>query len=79
MPEAASPVFLLKGGEAKMIDVTKVNGKKFTLNSRLIETIEETPDTVITLTTGKKIIVKESRQEVKNLGKLYENDLFTNT
>ena len=79
MPEAESPVFLLKGGEAKMIDVTKVNGKKFTLNSRLIETIEETPDTVITLTTGKKIIVKESRQEVKNLVKLYENDLFTNT
>ncbi len=79
MPEAASPVFLLKGGEVKMIDVTKVNGKKFTLNSRLIETIEETPDTVITLTTGKKIIVKESRQEVKNLVKLYENDLFTNT
>lgn len=79
MPEAASPVFLLKGGEAKMIDVTKVNGKKFTLNSRLIETIEETPDTVITLTTGKQIIVKESRQEVKNLVKLYENDLFTNT
>ena len=79
MPEAASPVFLLKGGEAKMIVVTKVNGKKFTLNSRLIETIEETPDTVITLTTGKKIIVKESRQEVKNLVKLYENDLFTNT
>ena len=79
MPEAAFPVFLLKGGEAKMIDVTKVNGKKFTLNSRLIETIEETPDTVITLTTGKKIIVKESRQEVKNLVKLYENDLFTNT
>lgn len=79
MPEAASPVFLLKGGEAKMIDVTKVNGKKFTLNSRLIETIEETPDTVITLTTGKKIIVKKNRQEVKNLVKLYENDLFTNT
>lgn len=79
MPGAASPVFLLKGGEAKMIDVTKVNGKKFTLNSRLIETIEETPDTVITLTTGKKIIVRESRQEVKNLVKLYENDLFTNT
>lgn len=79
MPEAAFPVFLLKGGEVKMIDVTKVNGKKFTLNSRLIETIEETPDTVITLTTGKKIIVKESRQEVKNLVKLYDNDLFTNT
>ena len=45
----------------------------------LIELVEETPDTVLTLTTGKKIIVKESRQEVKNLVKLYENDLFTNT
>lgn len=76
MPGAASPVFLLKGGEAKMIDVTKVNGKKFTLNSRLIETIEETPDTVITLTTGKKIIVKESRQEIKNLVILYRKDIF---
>lgn len=62
-----------------MIDVTRMNGKQFTLNSDLIETIEETPDTVLTLTTGKKIIVKESRQEVKNLVKLYENDLFTNT
>lgn len=79
MPGAASPVFLLKGGEAKMIDVTKVNGKKFTLNSRLIETIEETPDTVITLTTGKKIIVKESRQEVKNLVKLYEKEITCNS
>ena len=59
-----------------MIDVTKVNGKKFTLNSRLIETIEETPDTVITLTTGRKIIVKESRQEVKNLVKSYRKDIF---
>ena len=52
-----------------MIDVTRMNGKQFTLNSDLIETIEETPDTVLTLTTGKKIIVKESRQEVKNLVK----------
>lgn len=41
-----------------MIDVTRMNGKQFTLNSDLIETIEETPDTVLTLTTGKKIIVK---------------------
>ena len=59
-----------------MIDVTRMNGKQFTLNSDLIETIEETPDTVLTLTTGKKIIVKESRQEVKNLVKLYRKDIF---
>ena len=60
-----------------MIDVTRMNGKQFTLNSDLIETIEETPDTVLTLTTGKKIIVKESRHEVKNLVKLYRKEIFS--
>ena len=61
-----------------MIDITKMNGTVLTLNENLIETIEETPDTVITLTTGKKIIVKESRQEVKNLVKLYEKEISCN-
>lgn len=60
-----------------MIDVTRMNGKQFTLNSDLIETIEETPDTVLTLTTGKKIIVKESREKVKNLVKLYRKEIFS--
>lgn len=60
-----------------MIDVTRMNGKQFTVNSDLIETIEETPDTVLTLTTGKKFIVKESRQEVKNLVKLYRKEIFS--
>lgn len=60
-----------------MIDVTRMNGKQFTLNSDLIETVEETPDTVLTLTTGKKIIVKESRQKVKNLVKLYRKEIFS--
>lgn len=60
-----------------MIDVTRMNGKQFTLNSDLIETIEETPDTVLTLTTGKKIIVKESRQKVKSLVKLYRKEIFS--
>lgn len=59
-----------------MIDVTKMNGGSITVNADLIETVEETPDTIITLTTGKKIIVKESRQEVKNLVKSYRKDIF---
>ncbi len=50
-----------------MIEITKMNGQKILINPDLIEMVEETPDTVITLTTGKKIIVKESRQEVTNL------------
>ena len=45
-----------------MIEITKLNGTKTLVNTSLIETVEETPDTVITLTSGKKIIVKESRQ-----------------
>ena len=59
-----------------MIDVTRMNGTTLTINNDLIETVEEMPDTVITLTTGKKIIVKESRQEVKNLVILYRKGIF---
>ena len=59
-----------------MIDVTKISGEKVLINSDLIEMVEETPDTIISLTTGRKIIVKESRQEVKNLVKSYRKDIF---
>ena len=59
-----------------MIDVTRMNGSLLTVNNHLIEMVEETPDTVITLTTRKKIIVKESRQEIKNLVILYRKDIF---
>ncbi|MGN1147439.1 MAG: flagellar FlbD family protein [Lachnospiraceae bacterium] len=59
-----------------MIEITKMNGQKVLVNPDLIELVEETPDTVMTLTTGRKIIVKESRQEVKNLVKLYRKDIF---
>jgi len=59
-----------------MIEVTKLNGVKILVNPHLFETVEETPDTVITLTTGKKIIVKESRQEIKNLVELYRKFFF---
>ncbi len=49
-----------------MIKVTrfKSHDHEFVLNAELIETIEETPDTVITLTNGKKLIVEESMDEV---------------
>ncbi len=61
-----------------MIDVTRMNGTTLTINNDLIETVEEMPDTVITLTTGKKIIVKESRQEIKNLVKLFKKEINCN-
>ena len=59
-----------------MIDVTRIDGRELTVNAELIETVDEVPDTVITLTTGKKIIVKESRQKVKSLVKSYKWDIF---
>ena len=47
-----------------MISVTRLNDKEYIINSELIECIEANPDTTITMTTGKKIIAKESIDEV---------------
>ncbi len=47
-----------------MIEVTRLNGTRFWLNANLIEQMECAPDTVITLTTGNNIIVKEKVNEV---------------
>ena len=49
-----------------MIKVTRLNEKEFVINTDIIEFIESTPDTVITTTTGKKVIVKEDVDEVIN-------------
>jgi flagellar protein FlbD len=62
--------------EILMIEVTKINGTKVLINPDLMEIVEETPDTVVSFTTGRKIIVKESRQDVKNLVKSYRKDIF---
>lgn len=47
-----------------MILLTGLNGKDFYLNCDLIEKIEVTPDTVITTTTNKKFVVKESPEVI---------------
>lgn len=59
-----------------MIEVTRMNETKIIVNAELIETVEETPDTVLTLTTGKKLIVKESGQEIKKKVIQYKKDIF---
>lgn len=50
-----------------MIEVTRLNGTKITINAEHIETVDETPDTVITLVSGKKFIVTEKTEDVTNL------------
>ena len=47
-----------------MIYLTRLDNSEVVLNSLLIERIEHTPDTVITLTTGNKVVVRESPQDV---------------
>ncbi|MGC8971034.1 MAG: flagellar FlbD family protein [bacterium] len=47
-----------------MIQVTRLNNTKIIINADLIEIIEATPDTTITLTTGKRFVVKEPIEEI---------------
>ena len=47
-----------------MVQVTRFNKEEILINAELIEMIEATPDTVITMTTGKKFIVKETKEEM---------------
>ena len=47
-----------------MIQLTKLHGEKIVVNADLIEFVEAIPETMITLTTGKKIMVRESVDEI---------------
>ncbi|GBU23134.1 hypothetical protein R80B4_03050 [Fibrobacteres bacterium R8-0-B4] len=47
-----------------MIALQKLNGEEFVLNSDHIETVESTPDTVVTLNSGKKYIVGNSIEDI---------------
>ena len=63
-----------------MIKLSKFNSKtnkkgEFILNAEIIETIEETPDTVVTLTNGKKLIVDEPMDEIVRRGMKYRRAL----
>lgn len=62
-------VYAYYEGDGSMIKLSKFNSKtnkkgEFILNAEIIETIEETPDTVVTLTNGKKLIVDEPMDEI---------------
>ena len=63
-----------------MIKLTKFNsdGKKgeFILNAEIIETMEETPDTFITLTNGKKLVVQERMEDIVRKVMVYKRALY---
>lgn len=47
-----------------VILVTRLNGSQFYINAEMIQVVESTPDTVISLTSEIKVVVKENSEEV---------------
>lgn len=58
-----------------MITITKLNDKQIVINCELIELIEANPDTTITMNTGRKIIVRESVDEVISRSVAYKKEI----
>ena len=61
-----------------MINLSKLNGNPMVLNSDLIKTVEASPDTMLTLITGEKLIVRESLEEVTEQVLAYRSRLLAN-
>jgi flagellar protein FlbD len=50
---------------ALVIELTRLNGHLVMVNSDLIEHIEETPDTVVTLTSGNRLVVRDPMRDIQ--------------
>ncbi len=62
-----------------MIPLTRTDGTAVLVNPDRIETIEETPDTVLTLADGKKLLVRETATEVAMRFHYYQRSLHIDT
>jgi len=49
-----------------MIEVLRLDGTKYWLNPHMIESMEKSPDVIITMLSGKKIILKNTPEEIIN-------------
>ncbi|MFL6060788.1 MAG: flagellar FlbD family protein [Marmoricola sp.] len=58
-----------------MITLTRLSGSVFVLNSDLIERIDATPDSVVTLVDGKKYVVSESLEEIIDRVRTYRGQI----
>lgn len=59
-----------------MISVHRLNNEEFLINCDLIEFVEETPDTVISMTSGRKLVVSETCDEIKRLIIEYKRQIY---
>ncbi|MGI5880146.1 MAG: flagellar FlbD family protein [Syntrophomonadaceae bacterium] len=61
-----------------MILLTRLNGQKLMISVDVIESMEETPDTIITLTNGKKLVVRESIRQIRDKVVEFNRSAFSN-
>ncbi len=59
-----------------MIEITLMDGHKVIVNADLIEMIETKPDTILRLTTGKKLMVKDKPADIINKVIHYKRSIF---
>lgn len=59
-----------------MIKLTRLDGEVFVLNAELIRYIESRPDTFVTLTTGERLVVRESLDEVMRRAIEYQQSKY---
>ena len=69
--------FITTGERNTMVHLTRLNGSKIVINADLIEFIEELPDTIVTLSTGQKIMVNESAEDIIEKVKEYKRAIFS--
>ena len=62
-----------------MIEVERLNGSKYFLNLHMIESMESLPDLTITMLSGKKVIVKNSPEDIINKIVDYRKRIGINT
>ena len=56
--------------------MTRLDGKALLINAELLEAVEATPDSVLTFTSGKKMVVKESLDELRDRVLLYRRSIL---
>jgi len=59
-----------------MIKLTGLDGKDIYVNAEMIETVQETPDTIVTLNTGKKLIVLNDAEDIVQKVVEYKHKIF---
>ena len=77
--EKTLDVILITGENCKMIEVMRLDGKKYWVNPHMIESMEETPDLTLTMLSGKKLIIRNSPAELIEKIITYRRNLEINS